>query len=212
MGKIKIRYLVFVLYMALIVSLFVITGSLSRYISGSNPQADFEVGDQIYFNYQRSSLFRNDNLIIGVEVDDEEGKRLETMNVAPGDTIKFHFFVSNFSDSDNNSVDGYFHPVANGLLELPIKRSNFDVECVVTYRKVPTDGSAATNLFTQVTSDLKLDLPAVREGEGLVKEGLVKYEFIVTVVLDNQIANTTSDDYFDAKLEIELFMNAISKE
>ena len=138
-------------------------------------------------------------------MDDEDGKRLETMNVAPGDTIKFHFYVSNFSDLDNNSVDGYFHPVANGLLELPIKRSNFDVECVVTYRKVPTDGSAATNLFTQVTSDLKLDLPPV-------SEELVKYEFVVTVVLDNQIANTTSDDYFDAKLEIELFMNAISKE
>ena len=205
MNKIKIRYLVFVLYVTLIVSLFVVTGSLSRYISGKTPQADLEIGDQIYFSYSRSSLFRNDNLIIGVEIDDEEGKRLETMNVAPGDSIKYHFFISNYSDTEANTVDGYFHPVAAGLLSLPMKKSNFDVECNIEYRRINEDGTPVTQQFTQVASDLKLGLPVATSEK-------VTYEFRVTVVLDNQIANTTSDDYFDAKLEIEIFMNAISKE
>lgn len=206
MSKIKIRYLVFILYATLIVSLFVVTGSLSRYISGKTPQADFEVGDQIYFNYTRSSLFRNDNLIIGVEVQDEDGRRLETMNVAPGDSIKYHFFVSNFSDTEVNTVAGSFHPVAAGLLSLPMKKSNFDVECNIEYREVNIDGTPiAGKLFTQVASDLKLPIPATETEK-------VMYEFRVTVVLDNQISNTTSKDYFDAKLEIELFMNAVSND
>ena len=203
MSKIKIRYLVFILYATLIVSLFVVTGSLSRYISGKTPQADFEVGDQIYFNYTRSSLFRNDNLIIGVPYDDAEGKRLETMNVAPGDSIRYHFFVSNFGDTEENAVDGVFHPVADGLLKLPRRKTTFDVECVVTYREIPLDGSEPSEIYSQVTHDLKLPLPKASDKK-------VKYEFIVSVVLDNQIANTTNEDYFDARLDIELFVNAIS--
>ena len=48
-----------------------------------------------------------------------------------------------------------------------------------------------------------IDLPPFDEQK-------VKYEFKITVMIDDQIENTTSDDYFDATLSINLFINAAS--
>ena len=38
----------------------------------------------------------------------------------------------------------------------------------------------------------------------------VKYEFKINCILDDQLSNTTSDDYFGATLSIYLFINAAS--
>ena len=206
MKKIKLRYLVFIAYALVILSMFAFSATLSRYVSESNVNAGFEVGDKLYFKYTRSSLYRNNKLIVGVEVDDEDGKRIETMNVAPGDNVVYHFFVSNFNptnENEINSVDGYFHPSATGLLALPSKGSQYNVECQILYREVPVDGSTSTEPFTQITSDTRLNLPKVETKK-------VKYEFSVSVILDNQIMGTTSDDYFGASLSIEMFFNAVS--
>ena len=40
----------------------------------------------------------------------------------------------------------------------------------------------------------------------------VKYEFKLSVVVDDQVEDTTHDDYFSAVLSIVLFVNAASLE
>lgn len=221
--KIKLKYLVFITYVFFVVSLFVVSLTMARYVSDFGTEGSFEVGDKLYFNYTRSSLYRGDQLIVGKEVYDPEldSTIIETMNVAPGDKITYHFYVSNFEVLDNyivtvNDVDADFHPSAKALLRLPIKGFVYDADATIYYRKVYdkefSAGSTSVNPsqydtsvpFSFLTSDKKLDLPDTFTR-------LVVYEFTVTVALDGQIPNTTSDDYFDATLTIDLYFNAVSK-
>ena len=221
--KIKLKYLVFITYVFFVVSLFVVSLTMARYVSDFGTEGSFEVGDKLYFNYTRSSLYRGDQLIVGKEVFDPEldATIIETMNVAPGDKITYHFYVSNFEALDNyivtvNDVDADFHPSAKALLRLPIKGFVYDADATIYYRKVYESGFPDGSIsigpeqydtsvpFSFLASDKKLDLP-----DTLTK--LVVYEFTVTVALDGQIPNTTSDDYFDATLTIDLYFNAVSK-
>lgn len=221
--KIKLRYLVFITYVFFVFSLFVVSLTMGRYVSNLGTEGSFEVGDQLYFNYTRSSLYRGDQLIVGKEVYDPDldATIIETMNVAPGDKITYHFYITNFEILDNqivskNDVDADFHPAAKALLRLPIKGFVYDADATIYYRKVYeseyTSGSITvvpaqydTSVpFSFLTSDKKLDLP-------VTTTKLVVYEFTVTVALDGQIPNTTSDDYFDATLTIDLYFNAVSK-
>lgn len=223
--KAKLKYLVFIAYVALVASLFAVSLTMARYVSDVNTGGDFEIGEKLYFNYKRSNLYRGDQLIVGKEVEDPSfgGTVLETMNVAPGDKITFHFYISNFELSNlniitKNDVDAYFHPASAALLELPMKGFRYDADSTMYYRKVyektyssdtlaidPTKEYDTSVKFSFLTTDTKLDLPAT-------KSTLVVYEFTVTVELDGQIPNTTSDDYFDATLSIDLYFNAVSKD
>ena len=205
----KTKYALLTLYLLLIGCLIFTCATLAKYTTIKDPEMNFEIGDQLYFKYKRGSLFRNDTLIIGVETSykdgDEDVQCIETMNVVPGDDIVYHFFISNYDDSGSsvNNVNGEFFAVCNGLLSLPMKEANYDAECIVMYRQIPLDGSEASESFT-LLSDTKLKLPKVSEQK-------VKYEFKISVALDSQIENTTSDDYFDATLRINLYLNAASK-
>lgn len=222
--KIKLKYLVFIAYVALVASLFVVTLTMARYVSNIGTEGSFEVGDQLYFNYTRSSLYRGDQLIVGKENYDPDfgGTIIETMNVAPGDKITYHFYISNFELVNEqivsyNDVDADFHPSAKALLRLPIKGFIYDAEATIYYRKVYDKSYTSSSVsikpsnydttvpFSFLTADKKLDLPKTTTK-------LVIYEFTVTVALDGQIPNTTSDDYFDATLSIDLYFNAVSKE
>jgi len=224
--KIKLKYLVFIAYVALVASLFVVSLTMARYVSNIGTEGSFEIGDQLYFNYERSVLYRGDQLIVGKEVYDAEfgGTIIETMNVAPGDNITYHFYISNFELKNNevvtfNDVAADFHPASKALLRLPIKGFIYDADSTIYYRKVyekeyPTSGILDNDplmeydsdaSFSFLTADKKLDLPETRES-------LIVYEFTVTVALDGQIPGTTSHDYFDATLSIDLFFNAVSKE
>ena len=99
--KIKLKYLVFIAYVALVASLFVVSLTMARYVSNIGTEGSFEIGDQLYFNYERSVLYRGDQLIVGKEVYDAEfgGTIIETMNVAPGDNITYHFYRGKLCES-----------------------------------------------------------------------------------------------------------------
>ena len=183
------------------------SSTLAKYIKVTTTKNTFIIGNKLFFNYERSDLFRNDQLIVGVETEYEENgivhKRIETMNIMPGDNITYHFFVSNFNDKtlEYNGIIGQFIPIASGFIALPVKGETFDVDCTIMYRAVPIDGSMATDQFTLLTDTLVLPTSG---------EQKVKYEFVVSCILDDQLADTTSDDYFGAQLSIYLFINAAS--
>jgi len=127
--------------------------------------------------------------------------------------------VAGWSVPNFNDVAADFHPASKALLRLPIKGFIYDADSTIYYRKVyekeyPTSGILDNDplmeydsdaSFSFLTADKKLDLPETRES-------LIVYEFTVTVALDGQIPGTTSHDYFDATLSIDLFFNAVSKE
>lgn len=205
----KPRYIFLALYLLVACCLVFTCATLAKYTTVKNPEMNFEIGDQLYFKYKRGSLFRNDTLIIGVETTYKDGDEdidcIVTQNVVPGDDIVYHFFISNYEDegSSVNNVEGEFFAVCNGLLSLPMKKANYDAECIVMYRAIPLDGTEPSSSFT-LLADTKLELPKASDKK-------VKYEFKVAVALDSQIENTTSNDYFGATLKMNIYLNAASK-
>ena len=45
--KIKLKYLVFIAYVALIISLFAVSLTMARYVSDVNTGGDFEIGEKL---------------------------------------------------------------------------------------------------------------------------------------------------------------------
>ena len=131
----------------------------------------------------------------------EISKRLEIQDISPADIIQFNFFVSNLAsdDSESNGVDGYFVVTSYGQLRLPVRLQTYDINCTVAYRKVSGEGS--TSIFSDFTNGSSLDLPVYDGTE-------TKYEFQVTVIIDDQIESTDDEDYIDATLSIFLFVDA----
>ena len=131
------------------------------------------------------------------------------MNVAPGDSLTYHFFVSNFNTTsgDQNLIDGLFYPNTNATLSLPIKGEIYNVDCTILYRQVPYDANdtsvPADGVWNNLVEGKYLTLPQTSVQK-------VRYEFKVTVVVDDQVQGTTHDDYFNAVLSIKLFINAAS--
>lgn len=207
------RFMVIAIYILFIVSFLSASYTLGKYVSHNNVNGSFEIGDQLYFKYKRSELYRNDRLIVGVlETDELTNKTyITTDNVSPGDNVRYHFYITNF-DKDSGKMNGYnasFLPVANGLLSMPSKGSSFDLKATVYYRVIPLDVNGnpdATNppstVYNVVTNDTDIDLP---------KNNKVMYEFYVEVLLDEQLTNTNHLDYFGATLSINLYFNAVSK-
>ena len=209
----KKRIVFIMFYVVFVLCAFLTAGSIAKYISTESGDLGFQIGSTLYFNYDRHELYRNDQLIVGVETEYEENgqifKRIETMNVVPGDNLTYHFFVSNFDTKtgETNNIAGEFFPNAKTTLALPVKGSVYDVNCTITYRRVAY-GSEDTGTYSDVWNNLVsgsyLDLPVTSTEK-------VKYEFKVSVLIDDQVENTTSEDYFDATLTIKLFINAASK-
>ena len=211
----KKRHVVITVYLIFAIVTFLTTSVFARYVYTHSPEVDFNIGSTLFFDYQRHELFRNDQLIVGVETEYVEGgqkyKRIETMNVAPGDSLIYHFYVSNFDDTtgEKNAVDGLFYPNAKSTLSLPVKGKVYDVDCSMQYRQVPYGPEDTTTPENNVWKNLVvggyIDLP-------VAKDQKIKYEFKVSVLIDDQVEDTTSDDYFDAVLTIKLFINAASDE
>lgn len=209
----KKRYIVFSVYLVIMLLLCLSTGILAKYITDDDKELDFTVGSVLYFNYERSNLYRNDQIVpVTPSVYEENGtsyQLLEIMNVVPGDSLTYHFFVSNFNNitGDKNLVDGLFYPNTNATLSLPIKGEIYNVDCTILYRQVPydeTDTSVPSDgVWNNLIEGKYLDLPqtSIRK---------VKYEFKVSVVVDDQVQGTTHEDYFNAVLSIKLFVNAAS--
>ena len=200
-------------YLLFIVSFLSASYTLGKYVSNQNIDGSFEIGDQLYFKYKRSDLFRNDQLIVGVEETDPVTNKtyITTDNVAPGDNVKYHFYITNF-DKETGKMNGYaanFLPVSTSLINMPRKGSSFDLKATIYYRVIPLDingeidsSNPPSTVYNVVTNDTELDLP---------KDTKVMYEFYVEVLLDEQLTNTTHIDYFGATLSINLYFNAVSK-
>jgi hypothetical protein len=211
----KKRYYIFLVYLALVGLLTFSSGIMAKYVSEDDSKIDFSVGSILYFNYERSDLYRNNQVVPVIpSVYEEDGEKftlLETMNVVPGDSLTYHFFVSNFNDvtGDINHIDGLFFPNTNATLSLPMKGEIYNVNSNILYREVPYDSTDTTtpsnNVWNNLVEGNYLDLPPVSIRK-------VKYEFRVTVIVDDQVKDTTHEDYFDAVLTIKLFINAASDE
>lgn len=209
----KKRYVVISIYVLLMGLICLSSGILAKYLTVKEQQIDFTVGSVLYFNYERSNLYRNNKVVPTVpSVYEENGVKyqlLETMNVIPGDSLTYHFYVSNFNSitGDMNVIDGLFYPNTNATLSLPIKGEIYKVDCTILYRQVPYDSTDTSVPIDGVWNNLAegkyIDLP-----NATIQK--VKYEFKVSVVVDDQVQNTTHEDYFNALLSIKLFINAAS--
>lgn len=209
----KKRFIYFAVYMIFASFMLLAAVTLARYVHTGTTEVGFRVGTTLFFDYQRHELYRNEQLIVGVETEYEEDgqkfQRIETMNVVPGDSLVYHFYVSNFDDvtGEKNAINGLFYPNAKTTLSLPMKGKVYDVDCTIQYRQVPygTDDTTTpeNGVWNNLVADGYIDLPAVTDKK-------VKYEFKVSVLIDDQAENTTSEDYFDAVLTIKLFINAAS--
>lgn len=215
--KNKKKIILVVFYLALVGLVYFTSSTLSKYVTTNNTTGDFTIGDKLYFDYTRGDLYRGDQLIVGVPIEentyDDYGnlksskKRVETMNVAPGDTLKFHFYVSNVSEdlTEYNGIEGEFHVSASAILSMPVHQADYQLSCTLTYREVPKEGTPGT--FTDLARDKNIDL-LVYDGTDETKK---LYEFQVYVVLDDQIQATSNDDYVGATLSIYLFVDAANK-
>lgn len=211
----KTRHFILIIYLAFIGLICFSSFILAKYVSYEEKEIDFTVGSILYFNYERSNLYRNDQISQTVpSVYEEDGTTyslLETMNVVPGDSLTYHFYVSNFNSvtGDQNIVDGVFYPNTKATLSLPIKGQIYDVECTILYRQVPYDETDTTtpsdSVWHNLTEGTYFDLPPVSMKK-------IKYEFKLSVVVDDQVSDTTHEDYFNAILSIKLFVNAASDE
>ena len=211
----KKRYYLFITYFTFIVMICLGSRILAKYISTNDSEIDFSVGSILYFNYERSDLYRNNQIVpVTPSVYQEDGESfelLETMNVVPGDSLTYHFFVSNFNSvtGDYNIIDGLFFPNTSATLSLPMKGETYYVNSNILYREVPYDSTDTTtpnnNVWNNLVEGNYLNLPPVSVRK-------VRYEFRVTVVVDDQVENTNHEDYFDAVLTIKLFINAASDE
>lgn len=211
----KKRHIIFFTYLVILGLICLGSGVLAKYVTVDDSEIDFTVGSILYFNYERSDLYRNTQIVpVTPSVYEEDGEKytlLETMNVVPGDSLTYHFFVSNFNTEtgEQNIVDGLFFPNTHATLSLPMKGMTYYVNSTILYREVPYDETDTTTPSNGVWKNLVegeyLDLPPVAIEK-------VKYEFKATVVIDDQVKDTTHDDYFNALLTIKLFINAASDE
>ena len=211
----KKKYFIYLVYLAFIGFISFSSFVLAKYVTDEQQEIDFTIGSILYLNYERSNLYRNEQIIPVVpsvyEEDGETYQLLETTNIVPGDSLTYHFYVSNFNSitGDNNIVDGIFFPNTKATLSLPIKGQIYDVDCTILYRQVPYDetdtSTPADGVWNNLTDGKYLDLPPTH-----VKK--IKYEFKLSVIVDDQVVGTTHDDYFSAVLSIKLFINAANKE
>lgn len=219
--KLIIMMAFYVLFMGV---LFLSSNVLTRYFTNSEINGNFDIGKKLYFEYERGDLFRNDQLIVGVKVEDpkydEEGnvvsysRRIETKNVIPGDALVYHFYLSNYNPDTNeaNGIDGVFHTYGTAQLSMPEAGMIFDLKCEIQYRKVDEFGNSVVGdagNFKSFTSDSDENLPVYDKVNHTSTYS--RYEFTIKVQLADQIDSTDSNDYFGAVLSIYLSVIAANK-
>lgn len=201
----KKKYLL-IIYFIFVVVLFLTSSTVSKYVSTENKESTFIVGNNLFFDYKRGSLYRNGQLIVGKEeVYVENGdviSRIETMNLAPSDSLVYHFYITNYglSTDEENTVDGLFYPQAGATLKMPMTMKEHDIPCTISYRAVTNVTTPSDDPFIMVTDNI--DLPKLSDSP-------ITYEFKIEVIAD-QVEATTHADYFGATLTIYLFVDAAS--
>ena len=200
----KKKYIIFFIYLVIFGLMCLTSNVLAKYISNNESDYPFTAGDILYFNYERSNVYKNDLLIQDIYSNEDVQ---EVISVAPADTLVYYFYVSNFNSKTGevNAVDGIIFPYTYVELSLPEIGQTQTVECVIEYREVPydrTDNLTENNqAWTTLTDGNYLALPTVADTK-------IKYEFRATFTLSEQVMNTSHEDYANATALIQIFVNA----
>ena len=142
--------------------------------------------------------------------------------------LVYHFYVANYDEKtekdatgkdvvvkddqgnpiiiDQNGIVGQFHVTATSILSMPAHGSSYNLNCMLTYRRVNPDGTFGE--WMDFPTDIDVDLPIYGKEENTH----VLYEFQVYVLLDDQVETTSHDDYVGATLSILIFVDAADKE
>lgn len=233
----KKSILLLIAYLCVVFAVYLTSSTLTKYVSTQSSTGNVNLGSRLFINYERGQLYRNNQLIVGVEIDEgdvgadnkvAETRRIETMNVAPSDLLVYHFYVSNYdeltekdaNDNDIPVLDGEGNPVIgdkNGVL------GQFHVSAT-SILSMPAHGSSynleCTLTYRKVnddgTFDEWLDFPSDKDVDLPVYDpedpsSKVLYEFQVYVILDDQVETTSNDDYVGATMSILIFVDAADK-
>lgn len=225
--------LILMAYLLVIVSVYFASSTLTKYVSRNPSTGDYNIGAHLFVNYERGQLYRNGQLIVGVEIDEGENgadgipavnRRIETMNVAPRDLLVYHFYVSNYDEKTTKDATGKDVIVKDGDGNPIIADQNgvngqFHVTSTAIL-SMPAHGSSynlnCTLTYRKVNGDgtfgewqdfpfdTDVDLPVFTSQE-------ILYEFQVYVLLDDQVQTTSHDDYVGATLSILIFVDAADK-
>lgn len=223
-------HLVLIVYILIVISVYLASSTLTKYVSVNGTTGDYNIGAHLYVNYERGELYRNNQLIVGVEIDEGEAgadgvpvskRRIETMNVAPKDMLVYHFYVSNYDektvkDESGNDVvvkDEEGNPVIadqNGVegqfhvtstAILSMPSHGSSYNLKCTLTYRKVNGDGTFGEWQDFPSDTDVDLPIYASQK-------ILYEFQVYVLLDDQIETTDHDDYVGATLSILIFVDA----
>lgn len=200
----KKKYIIFFIYLVIFGLMCLTSNVLAKYISNNESDYPFTAGDILYFNYERSNVYKNDLLIQDIYSNEDVQ---EVISIAPADTLVYYFYVSNFNSKTGevNAVDGIIFPYTYVELSLPEIGQTQTVECVIEYREVPydrTDNLTENNqAWTTLTDGNYLALPTVADTK-------IKYEFRAAFTLSEQVMNTSHEDYANATALIQIFVNA----
>ena len=229
----KKTIVIIIAYLLVIAAVYLTSTTLTKYTKNFSSTGDFNIGDHLFVNYERGQLYRNNQLIVGVEIDEgEKGadgstatkRRIETMNVAPSDLLVYHFYVSNYDIKTIKDAAGKDVEVKDELGNPIIADQNsvlgqFHVTSTAIL-SMPAHGSSynlsCTLTYRKVNDDGTfgewLDFPVDTDVDLPIYDNQkVLYEFQVYVLLDDQVETTSHDDYVGATLSILIFVDAADK-
>lgn len=226
--------LLLIAYLMVVFAVYLTSSTLTKYVTNFDSTGDFDLGARLFVNYERGQLYRNNQLIVGVELEPGdigadgkvvEERRIETMNVAPSDLLTYHFYVTNFDykttlDENDNEVIEYDDDGNPILLDKNGVNGQFHVSSTAIV-SMPAHGSSYnvdciltyrsynfdTNSYSEwndFPSDKDVDLPVYDTQK-------VLFEFQVYVILDDQIPTTSNEEYVGATMSILIFVDAADK-
>ena len=228
----KKTLIIFLVYLLTLCSIYYLSTTLSKYSSQHNPTGEFPLGERLFINYERGKVYRNYREVEFTQINEGEigsdGKvaktrRIEIFNIAPSDYLVYTFYVMNYETykvknsegimedyideagnkviTNKNQIDGIFLVSTSAILAMPAHKAHYELKCTLSYRQVYSDGS--TSEWMDFVSSTEKNLPTH-------SQEVMKYEFEVTVLIDDQIETTTNDDYLGANLTISIIVDAAS--
>lgn len=227
--------LLLIAYLLVVFAVYLTSSTLTKYVSTTNSTGDYNLGSRLFVNYERGQLYRNNQLIVGVEIDEgeigadkkvAEKKRIETMNVAPNDLLVYHFYVQNYDEKTEKDATGKDVLVKDDKGNTIITDSNgilgqFHVSAT-SVLSMPAHGATynpgCTLTYRKVNLDGSygewMDFPSDKDVDLPIYDGTnpMLYEFQVYVLIDDQVETTSHDEYVGATLSILIFVDAADKE
>lgn len=204
------------------ISMCLFSYTAAKYISYGKAGGSMEVG-QLYLGYERGDLFRNDILIVGVEVTENGTERVETMNVKPNDVLSYFFTVSNYQATrdeltneiieitEQNNVSAKYKMTIYAELLLPVVIDpNTGTAMKVTLPcQVMKLTNAETGTYSVVDLAEEYDLVAFSESD---LNTYYSQTYRIKIEDTQQIHNLTSEDYFGSSLRIYIKIEATQVE